>query len=517
MNGDQTFRNQFVRFVAKIMAFETKHQNRLSLLLVISTFSVSLCKPLTLNNPSDPNSRSYFENAVVNCLLGVYEACTSCKPAPGPWDSFVGTASSGTTLGFGIKIDSNYNSYSIAQSQFNFPGGGVGFIGTPGSEINFFITKKNANGQLDWLNYVGNRTDGRFDILYRENDGIYFFLRTSALLQFVKHPFAGAIGTDGNSVVGKLNQNGEFIWTTYINNSVNGPDTELGSVIDSQDGSGLYLFGNTVDGLTDNGTLNGTYSGQDFFIRKLSYDGQTIWTKVYQIPGDVTLYRPVKITEIPNGTGFFLTTTVGTSATDLSVSYPNNKNSKPALNTKLVMKLDQNFDYQWHRYVGDGANPTELFFNSDLAFNDSSFVMGTTYGDAVISSGLNHPNPLNGDATQFFSLDGSGNENYSSFIYSGTEFLTHGTTRLLDQNLDRYILSGARIQSSVSSGYISEVKKSNFTELTRYYTKGTNITSFQRHCDGSYTALGMSTADIPGAIIPKGSASLNSFVTRFKP
>ncbi|EOQ89714.1 hypothetical protein LEP1GSC202_1458 [Leptospira yanagawae serovar Saopaulo str. Sao Paulo = ATCC 700523] len=143
--------------------------------------------------------------------------------------------------------------------------------------------------------------------------------------------------------------------------------------------------------------------------------------------------------------------------------------------------------------------------------------MGTTYGDAVISSGLNHPNPLNGDATQFFSLDGSGNQNYSSFIYSGIEYLTHGTARLLDQNLDRYILSGARIQSSVSTGYISEVNKSNFTELTRYYTNGTNITSFQRHCDGSYTALGMSTTDIPDAIIPKGSATLNSFVTRFKP
>ncbi|TGL24389.1 hypothetical protein EHQ46_04535 [Leptospira yanagawae] len=494
-----------------------QYQNNRSLLLLVFLSFLAFCKPLILNNPSDPNSRSYFENAVVNCLLGVYEACNSCKPAPGRWDSFVGTATSGTTLGFGIQVDRNYNSYSIGQSQFNFPGGGVGFIGTPGSEINFFITKKNPNGQLDWFNYVGNRSDGRFDILYRENDGIYFFLRTNALLQSVKHPFAGVVGTDSNAVVGKLNENGEFIWTTYINNSILGNDTTLGSVMDSKDGSGLFLFGNTTVSLTDNGTLIGTYSGQDFYIRKLSYDGESLWTRVYNIPGDVTTYGPIKISEIPNGSGFYLTTTVSTSATDLSVSYPNGKNSKPALNTKLVMKLDQNFAYQWHRYVGDGANPTELFFISDLAFADASFVMGTTYGDAVISSGLNHPNPLNGDATQFFSLDGSGNQNYSSFIYSGIEYLTHGTARLLDQNLDRYILSGARTQSSVSTGYISEVNKSNFTELTRYYTNGTNITSFQRHCDGSYTALGMSTTDIPDAIIPKGSATLNSFVTRFKP
>ncbi|TGL54462.1 hypothetical protein EHQ59_07450 [Leptospira kemamanensis] len=486
-------------------------------MLIISIVNIFLCKPLSLNNPADPNSKSYFENAVVLCALGVYDACKSCKPAPGPWDSFVGTATSGTTLGFGIKVDRNYNSYSIGQSQFNFPGGGVGFTGTPGSDINFFITKKNATGGMEWFNYIGKRSDARFDVLLREDDGVYFFLATDTSLPLTLHPFAGTVGTTGNAVVGKLNFNGEFLWTTYINDSVLGSNTRLGSVIDSLDGSGLYLFGYTTTSLTNNGTLLGTYSGEDWFIRKLSYEGTTLWTKVMNVPGDVTYYNPIKITEIPNGSGFYLSTSVSTSAADLSVLYPNGKNVKPANSTKVVVKLDQNFDYQWYRYVGSGANTTDLLFISDLAYSDSSFTLGSTYGDAVFSQGLNHPNPLTGDATQFFLLDGSGNENYSSFIYKITEYLTHGTARLLDQSTDRFILSGSRSASGVLSGYISEVNRSDFLEISRYYTKGNTITSFQRHCDGSYTAIGFSSVDIENAIIPKGSTTFNSFVTRFKP
>ncbi|MCZ8342385.1 MAG: hypothetical protein O9301_05075 [Leptospira sp.] len=492
---------------------QTKQYHYLQILAKLLILLLGFCKPPELNNPSDPNSRSFFENAALLCAIGYYQSCNPCVPAPKPWDSFVAPASLGQTFGLRTLTDRQYNTYGMFQSSNNFGFSGIPFSGTNGTTTNAFISKKSATGLTIWDRYVGEISQTRFDLIHRERDGLYFFLVTTTNLPSQINTFGGTPGISQNSVVGKFNEAGELLWTTYINNGSNGNFTILGAVIDSLDQSGLYAIGRTTNALVGTGTVIGTSLGNDWFFQKISYDGNTISTRYINFPAPVSNFQPLRIVELPNATGFYVIALV---SADLNGTFTNGLNTFPGVSGNVVMKLDPQGQYVWHRYLGDSANsPTDSVLTVANALPNSNLVTSAAYSGNAPSLGLPHPNPGNASSI-FYLLNPNGSLINSSFFYNNTNEYIVGSKGFPISN-EKILISGGKVDVSGNSGLLYELDSSNFRESLRITRTGNVTASAVKHCDGSFTALTFTTTDIPGSILPKGSASINSYFSRFKP
>lgn len=492
---------------------QTKQNKFSKLLFSLLILFLGFCKPPELNNPADPNSRSFFENAALLCALGFYQSCNPCISAPGPWDSFVATASVGQTFGLRTLTDRTYNAYGMFQSSNDFGFAGIPFTGINNSTVNALVSKKSPTGQTIWNRYVGERNQTQFDLILREKDGLYFFLLTTTSLPSQINTFAGTPGASQNSVIGKFSEDGEILWTTYINNGSSGDFTILGDVIDSLDQSGLYAIGRTTDPIVGSGTVSGTFLGNDWFFQKIAYNGNTISTRYINFPAPVSSFRPIRLVELPDATGFYVIALVGAN---LNGTFTNGFNTFPGATGNVVMKLDLRGQYLWHRYLGDSVNsPIDSVLTVANALPNSNLVTSAVYSGNAPSLGLPHPNPGNSSSI-FYLLNPNGALINSSFFYNTANEFIVGSKGFAISN-EKILIAGGRVAVGGNTGLLYELDSSNFREARRIERIGSVTASAIKHCDGSFTALTHTTTEVPGAILPKGSAGINSYFSRFKP
>lgn len=476
------------------------------LITTVALLATTFCKPSELNNASDPNSKSFFENALLLCALGYYQACNSCSPAPGPWGSFVGTPTTGFTAGFKIQTDRNYNLFGFGMTTNDFGASGVNFQGTPGSTTNIFASKFSNLGTKEWFRYLGQRSDRPNGLIHIEDDGLYAYFTTPT--STIPGAISSHTNNGNNTVITKLSTDGTFLWTKYLNDGTTAESAFISDIVNSSDKSGLYILGFTRYTLVNAGTVIGSPSGNDWFIQKISYDGNTQWTRYYAFGSNIDDYRPNRIVEIPNGNGYYIVSLA--YAALLLANFPNQLNTYPGAVSSLVMKLDSDFNYQWHRYLGGGSNASDNVAPSLVVFPDQTLISSALYTDTTPSDGLQHPG-TGIDSTILYRLNGSGNLLFSTFVYNPGESVTLSDAKLLSNS--KVLISGT---ISNTSGISSELDPVTLREDYRITGKENFKSASIKHCDDSFSSIGSSDGDISDSPIPFGSGTSNAYFSRYK-
>ncbi|MBM9548461.1 hypothetical protein JWG40_15645 [Leptospira sp. 201903074] len=465
------------------------------------------CKPSQLNNPSDSHSQDYFETAVLRCALGL-GPCNPCLPAQGPWGSFLGTSTLAGAFTGAIKVKADYthNLYGLSFTNHDFEQGGIPFQGTPGSTLNILAAKFSAAGERQWIRYLGQRSDRPNGLIFRDNDGVYTYATTpTSILPFANTPH---VGVGANSAIVKLSIDGTILWSKYFNDGLNIDSGIISEIKDSSDQSGFYVLGIATGASINPGTLINSPTNNDWFIQKLSYDGVALWTKYYPFGPAISNFRPYRLEAIPGGQGYIIVALV---EADLNGSFLNGKNTYPGVMGNLVMKLDANLNYQWHRYLGDTTvGASDNIPPSLIVYADQTILTSTLYSDPVPSLGLPHPG-TGIDSTIFYRLDGSDQLLNSSFVYNSGESVMISEGSFLPNG--KVLITGSVNQLV---GFASELDPISLKEDYRISGKENYKASVIKHCDGSFSSFGSSSSAIADSPIPFGIGSSNAYFSRFQ-
>lgn len=478
------------------------------------------CKPANLNNAGDPFSDAYLSQALLLCALGK-GFCDPCTRVTN-YVSFVDSINSGMVVGFKVALDSDANSYVIGQTNQVFSGadGITPFQGSVGNSQNLIISKKNNQGGKEWIRFLGRKADRPLSILHTKNGGIYFFANIYTSLPNAKQSFVGTPDTDQNTIVGKIKTDGNLEWFTYINNgSTATTNLYVADFMETEDQSGILLFGSADTALANPGTIaTAPPSNKDWFLLKLSYSGEAIQTRYYEVPTPLTNFIPKKFVSIPNNGGYYLQGYV----TGTFSLYANGLNSfiGPSTNT-LIVKLTSEFNYVWHRYFGNGTgSPENTPFFPMVTFADASLVFNNNYNIAVATLGLPHPEstPTN-YASLFYSVSSSGALNYSSFTFGQGD--VGKTYELAKKNETELIAFNGKGDGASSTAELVKLNSTNFGKMASQPRPGTIMTSGCLVCGKVFTSV-YSSSDVEGAIIPFGSGAgvtnvFNSYHSVFTP
>ncbi|TGL84869.1 hypothetical protein EHQ68_18665 [Leptospira congkakensis] len=492
----------------------------MKLLIALLLFLFLSCKPADLNNSGDPFSNSYVSQNLVLCALGK----GFCDPCVGVsnYISFMESIGSGIMVGLRSVLDSSQNSYVIGQTNQLVAGadGITSFQGTVGNSQNLILSKKNKQGGKEWIKYLGRKSDRPIGILHTKNGGIYFFASTPTSLPGPKRSFVGTPDSSSNIILGKMNPNGNLEWFTYLNNGTTATsDLHLVDMIDTEDQSGILLFGNADTALANPGTiLTAAPSNNDWFLMKISYSGDPISIRYYEVPTPLSSFRPRKFVSIPNNGGYYLQASVLNTFS----LYPNGLNTYTgSFNNALIVKLASNLNYEWHRYFGTSSGaPEDTPFFPMVALSDSSLVFANNFNVNIITLGLGHPEttPTN-YASLFYSVNASGALLYSSFTFGlGDIAKTYELVKKNDNELIAFNGSGGGAAENAS---IVKISATNFTKLASQPRPGVFLTSGCLVC-GKIFATAYSPINVDGAIIPFGAGSgvggvFNSYHSVFSP
>ncbi|EOQ96366.1 hypothetical protein LEP1GSC195_3647 [Leptospira wolbachii serovar Codice str. CDC] len=489
--------------------------------LLISILVLFLsCKPADLNNPGDPFSDAYLSQALLLCALGK-GFCEPCARVSN-YVSFLESINSGIMVSFKAVLDSDANSYVIGQTNQAFSGadGITAFQGSLGNSQNLIISKKNSQGGKEWIKYLGRKVNLPLSILHAKNGGIYFFANIYTSLPNAKQSFVGTPDTDQNTIVGKITADGNLEWFTYINNgSTATSNLYVVDFMETEDQSGILLFGSADSALVSPGTiLSAAPTNNDWFLLKMSYSGEAIQTRYYEVPTPLTNFIPKRFVSIPNNGGYFLQAFV-TATFSL---YPNGLNSYTGSSTNsLIVKLTSNLNYEWHRYFGSAAgNPEETPFYPMVTFSDSSLVFNKNYNVGVTTLGLPHPEstPTN-YASLFYSVSSSGALNYSSFTFGQGD--VGKTYDLAKKNENELIAFNGKGDGASSTAELVKLNSTNFAKMASQQRPGNIMTSGCLVCGKVFTSV-YSSSNVEGAIIPFGSGAgmtnvFNSYNSVFTP
>lgn len=498
--------NQLSNFINKSSSSIKFFRIILFSLNFIFLFYFSNCKPSTLNNPSDPNSKSYFENAVLLCALGVYEVCNPCKQAPGPWGSFVGTPSVGYASSYQMRTDLDYNLYSFNETTFNFGAGGINFIGTEGTNANYFVTKFSSTGQRQWISYLGQRVDRSKGLIVVENEGIYSYFSSST--STLPNPKNSHTNNGENSIIVKHSYDGNILWARHYNDGSAAASVLVSHILNTDDNSGILVLGSLSAPLVNPGQVIGTAIGDSWFIQKIDYNGNAIWTRYYPFTNPINNFKVFRMAKLKGNNGYAIISFV---SADVNPYFPGGINTfLGTSSTPLVMKLNSDFSYHWHRYFSVGSvsaiDDTPPLI---VSMPDGNFITTAVFDNAVPSSGMAYPGT--GNSSIFYHMSPTGVELFSSFLQVSNENIT--IYDALPLSTGKVLVSGSL---NDTNGIVSELDPFKLSEDYRKIGKDGLRTSTVKHCDGSFSTSGISATAIPESILPFGTGTSNSYLSRFK-
>ncbi len=179
------------------------------------------------------------------------------------WATYLG--GNGSDQVFAIASDSAGNSYVTGQTtSTNLPQA----TNAPHGGQDAFVAKMRADGSVAWTTYLGGSgTDGYAKSGIAVDAQGYVVICTTTW----STDFSGATNTahsGGDSVVAKLNFNGELQWAAYVG----GSSFEYGSGVAVDNNGNIFTGGYT--GSSDFASAVGSLGGpQDAFVAKLNSDG----------------------------------------------------------------------------------------------------------------------------------------------------------------------------------------------------------------------------------------------------
>ena len=184
-----------------------------------------------------------------------------------------------------IEIDNAGNSYTTGQfvgtQDFDL-GSGTAILTSSGS-TDFFLQKRDNNGNLLWLKQIGGTgSDWGETISIDDNGNIVIGGHFSDVVDFDPGNSGTTLTSAGDyeAFVMKLDPNGNFLWAKQFA----GANREFVNAVDFDDQGNLYVVGN-FDGTVDfdpsnniNNLVSGPHRG-DAFVVKLDGNGNLIWAQ----------------------------------------------------------------------------------------------------------------------------------------------------------------------------------------------------------------------------------------------
>lgn len=407
-----------------------------------------------------------------------------------------------------MRTDNDYNIYALNQSSFNFGSGGINFIGVEGSDNNYFLTKFSPTGERLWLSYFGRRTDAARGVIVVENDGIYSYVTSETSI--LPNPITAHTNNGNNSLIVKHSFDGNILWSRHYNNGATALSASVTQILNTEDNSGILVIGTATFPLTNPGQLIGSAIGDSWFIQKIDYNGIPIWTRYYPFSQSITNYRVPRLTKLTNDNGYAIVALV---SADVNLDYSGGLNTYVGgtVLAPLIMKLKSDFSYEWHRYLGGNVSAVDDSPPLILGLPMGRFAAITIFNASVPTIGKPYPGSGNNSSIVYY-MTSAGDLLNSSFLLNSGETMFILDAMSFDSG--KFIISGS---FNESAGFVSELDPSTLTEDYRLIGKDGFRSSSVKHCDGSFSTQGISATSIPDALIPFGSSSLNTYLSRFKP
>jgi hypothetical protein len=226
-------------------------------------------------------------------------------------------------------------------------------------------TNADFKAELDWSKSFGGSFEENTNSVVSTSDGGMLILGHS-------NSYDGDIIKNHDLIdilLTKLDAEGNLIWTKTFGGSLN--DYGM-SIIPTSDGN-FVIAGYSA---SSNGDVPGNVGLHDFYISKITGEGNIIWSKNYGFSNHDHAH---KIIQTRDG-GYFVAGFADYSGIDESGGTNNNgagheighKNYKHGVGEFLGIKLDSNGEFEWYRYFGGTQNDR---VNDIVEANDGGIVM----------------------------------------------------------------------------------------------------------------------------------------------
>lgn len=205
------------------------------------------------------------------------------QPTMAEWVSTFG--GNGTEFPFDLHLDEEDNSYLTGYftGSVNFGSGAGAVMLSSKGEIDAFVAKYDADGELQWAVQLGGTGEDQGNGVTTDADGnVYVTGYFEMTVDFDPGEGVANMNSAGNKdiFIVKLSATGEWIWSKRIGDT----STDEAQDIALDENGGVYLTGRftrDVDFDPGSGTavLDGWGSVPDMFILKLDQDGAYEWAK----------------------------------------------------------------------------------------------------------------------------------------------------------------------------------------------------------------------------------------------
>jgi len=352
---------------------------------------------------TDANGNVYTTGAFLNTVDFDPGAGTSNLTTAGNFDIFIQKldangnliwvkqmGGTGSDYGYSITTDANGNVYTTGyfSGTVDFdPGAGTTNLTSAGN-IDIFIQKLDANGNLLWVKQMGGiGNDSGNTITTDANGNVY----TTGHFQVIVD-FDPGVGTTNLTSAGlsdifiqKLDANGNLLWVKRIGGS---NEDGASSIITDANGN-VYTTGyfqSTVDFDPGVGTTNLMSAGlTDIFIQKLDANGNLLWAK--QMGGTGADFGE-SIT--PDSNGNVYTTGVFSSTVDFDPGVGTTNLMSAGLTDIFIQKLDANGNLLWVKQMG--GNSYDFAFSITTHANGNVYTTGYFMGTADFDPGVGTTN-----------------------------------------------------------------------------------------------------------------------------
>lgn len=253
----------------------------------------------------------------------------------------------------------------------------------------FLVARTYADGSLQWVHSYGGDQTERVTSLAVTSDGAIVCVGESASGVGFDKASPNEGGKDAWVV--KLNDKGDMLWEKSFGGTAN--ESPYAVVVDP--------FGNIYVGGYSNSPISGSKTapnlgGNDYWLIKLSPDGNMIWDKTYGGPGDERLYYG-GLTFAQDGN------LVIAGSSDSGVGPMKTEGNFGGMDYWII-KVDTNGDIIWDRTIG-GVEEDQT--QDIISSQDGGFVIG---GGTRSPMGGNKTSPFYGLIDYFLvKLDANGN------------------------------------------------------------------------------------------------------------
>lgn len=303
------------------------------------------------------------------------------------------------SVAFGVAVDASGNVYMTGW------GSGSMLGQTPIGNLDGFLVKYNAAGDLQWIRQFGTPSEDRASSIALDSSGdVYVAGYTTSAL-----PGFSFLGGFADAFVLKYNSAGALQWTRQFGTSSS--DEARGVAVDT---TGVYAGGFTE------GALEGPAIGfRSAFVRKYDINGNVQWTRQFGPTGNTI----TSVVSMSARNGFIF----AGGSTSATLPGPNVSSGGQ---DAFVLRYDANGNVLWTRQFGTAANDT--LYGVSASGDGAAFAVtqtdGTSYIHRYNASGVNDPPIPIASATAVAADESGGGATVARFRNSSTTDL--GATRV---------------------------------------------------------------------------------------